>query len=181
MKPHPEIQSEHLPNFEELELEAIAQAKEREPYLCIHAKTYVFDRRVTYIGTFNLDPRSFYYNGECGVFIDDKDFAKTMRGRLLREMNAGNSWVIARKRRPLEVVNDPIETISGVLPIDAWPFRGTSSFQLKPDAREVGPLHPDFYKNYEDIGSFPGTDALDTRRFWISIFKTVGKAATPLL
>ncbi len=181
MKPHPAILPEHLPNFDQLLAAAKGQDLDAEPYLCIHAKTYVFDGRVTYIGTFNLDPRSFYYNGECGVFIDDPAFASGVRDTLLREMSAENSWVIARKPWVLGFVNEPLEAVSSLLPIDPWPLRNTSSFELKPGAEEVGPLHPDFYENYEDVGSFPGTDTLDTRRFWISIFKTIGKAATPLL
>jgi phosphatidylserine/phosphatidylglycerophosphate/cardiolipin synthase-like enzyme len=181
MMPHPEIQSAHLPDFEQLELQAIDEGKTSEPYLCIHAKTYVFDRRISYIGTMNLDPRSFYYNGECGVFIDDESFAAGLRDTLLYEMSARNSWVIARVEHPLSFANRIMEFISTALPIDPWPLRSTSGFELKPGGTEVGPFHPDFHENYLDIGSFPGTQGLDSRRLWTSFLKTFGKGTTPLL
>ena len=180
MMPHPAIQSDHLPNFEELELKAIEE-EGSEPYLCLHSKTYIFDGRVSYIGTMNLDPRSFYYNGECGVFIDDEAFAAGLRDSLLETMAAGNSWVIAKKQRPLGGVNRLIEAISTALPIDPWPLRNTSGFELKPGESEVGPTHPEFYERYVDIGGFPGTEGLESRRLWTSFLKTFGKGTTPLL
>ena len=70
---------------------------------------------------------------------------------------------------------------SAALQIDPWPVRTTSGFKLKPGYPEVGPYHPDFYENYADIGKFPGTEGLDSRRLWTSFLKTFGKGTTPLL
>ncbi len=181
MKPHPEMLGEHLPRFDALRAQVREAGKSKEPYLSIHAKTFVFDRRVVYIGTLNLDPRSFFVNSECGVFIDDAEFAGEMRTILLREMSAANSWVIAKNHYLLGFLNRPIETLSSALPVDPWPIRNTSGYELQPGAEEVPPNHPDFYENYVSIGSFPGTTPLEQRRIFTSIIKTFGMAATPLL
>ena len=125
--------------------------------------------------------RSFFVNSECGVFIDDPEFAEEMRTVLLREMSAANSWVIAKNRYILGFLNGPLESISSILPVDPWPIRNTSGYQLKPGAKEVPPNDPNFYENYISIGSFPGTTALEQRRIITSIIKTFGMAATPLL
>src|SRR6185295_2119364 len=68
MKPNPGMRWYYLPNFDDLAARAETAGLKREPYLSIHAKTYVFDRRVTFIGSYNLDPRSAYINSECGVY-----------------------------------------------------------------------------------------------------------------
>ncbi len=42
----------------------------------IHAKTFVFDNRISAIGSFNLDPRSTFLNTEVIVIIDSKEFSE---------------------------------------------------------------------------------------------------------
>jgi putative cardiolipin synthase len=41
----------------------------------LHAKTFVFDRRHVFVGSFNFDPRSALLNTELGVVIDSPDIA----------------------------------------------------------------------------------------------------------
>ncbi|MBT7795880.1 MAG: phospholipase D family protein, partial [Gammaproteobacteria bacterium] len=43
-------------------------------YACIHAKTYLFDNEIVWLGSFNLDPRSARLNTEAGVIIRDPEF-----------------------------------------------------------------------------------------------------------
>lgn len=180
-KPHPEDLELYLDNFNDLEARAVEMGRTRPPYLSIHSKTYVFDAKTTFIGTFNLDPRSFYINGECGLFVHDEAFAQSMKQTLLRDMSAANSWVIARKENPLGKILLPIERFSGFLPIDLWPLRYTSSFELKDGHQSVSPSHPEFYKRYRDIGSFPGSKGLGLEETLTRIYKGLGKHATPLL
>ncbi|MEW6041471.1 MAG: phosphatidylserine/phosphatidylglycerophosphate/cardiolipin synthase family protein, partial [Elusimicrobiota bacterium] len=40
----------------------------------LHAKVYSFDDEAIFIGSTNMNTRTFYYNGENGVFIHDKEF-----------------------------------------------------------------------------------------------------------
>ena len=44
----------------------------------LHAKSFVLDRDKVFIGSLNLDPRSFYENSEIGVVITSAETAATM-------------------------------------------------------------------------------------------------------
>ena len=44
----------------------------------LHAKAFSFDRRVGYVGSYNLDPRSSRLNTEMGVVFDCPDLAKRL-------------------------------------------------------------------------------------------------------
>ncbi len=44
----------------------------------LHAKSFVLDREKLFIGSLNLDPRSFYENSEIGVVIESTDAAISM-------------------------------------------------------------------------------------------------------
>jgi putative cardiolipin synthase len=58
----------------------------------LHAKSLVVDRRSTYIGTYNLDPRSENLNTEVGVVIHDATQARRVANAILVDMQPGNSW-----------------------------------------------------------------------------------------
>jgi putative cardiolipin synthase len=44
----------------------------------LHAKTFMFDRRVVFVGSLNLDPRSMHLNTEIGVLFDSPELAAAM-------------------------------------------------------------------------------------------------------
>ena len=44
----------------------------------LHAKSFVLDREKVFIGSLNLDPRSFYENSEIGVIIESSEMAAAM-------------------------------------------------------------------------------------------------------
>src|SRR6476661_1632883 len=44
----------------------------------LHAKTFVFDRRIVFVGSYNLDPRSSKLNTEMGLLFDCPGFAKRL-------------------------------------------------------------------------------------------------------
>ena len=180
-KPNPEDLRISLPNYDELQERAEQEGLKRPPYLSIHSKTFVFDDETAYIGTYNLDPRSFYVNGECGIFVQNKEFVQDIKQRLIHDMAPGNSWVIARKKFPLSEINVHIEGLSSLLPLDLWPVRYTSGFELIEGEEPVPTSHPDFYRRYRDLGSFPGAEGLNLDTTIIQIYKGVGKVATPLL
>jgi putative cardiolipin synthase len=131
---------------------------ERDPYFCVHAKSLVVDEMVSFVGSYNLDPRSENINTECGLVIRDKNFSRTLKALIEADMKPQNSWVIAPKRRltAIKETNALIVDISNILPfIDPWPFRYSASFELKEGRPPVAVGHPDFYENYRDVGSFP--------------------------
>ncbi len=44
-------------------------------HMSLHVKTFVFDRKKTFIGSLNLDPRSVYQNTELGIVVEDARMA----------------------------------------------------------------------------------------------------------
>ncbi len=129
-----------------------------EPYLALHAKTLVIDDAITFIGSYNLDPRSENLNTEAGVVVQDKQFAKLVKKSIARDMLPQNSWVIAKNEFPigLGVPNAIFGELSRLLPlIDPWPLRYAGSYNLKENKSPLEPDHENFYDHYEYVGSFP--------------------------
>lgn len=184
-KPRPAALRTLFPRFDEMK----ARAEEAEPagpgpFLCLHAKSLVVDDRLSFVGSYNLDPRSENLNTEVGLIVEDEAFARALRAEIEADMRPENSWVIARRELPLGtgVVNGLLEGLFGLSPVDVWPVRNTSSFALRPDGVEVSPYDPTFHRNYREVGSFPGADSrLSTKEIVTRIYKAVGTVFTPVL
>jgi putative cardiolipin synthase len=60
-----------------------AEGDDRQGYdaMTLHTKGVLIDRRFTFVGSLNLDPRSIDINTEFGVLIDNADLATTMAER----------------------------------------------------------------------------------------------------
>lgn len=56
----------------------------------LHSKTIVFDDDISWIGSFNLDPRSAYYNTENVAIFESREFAKKLRDMIMDD--AQTSW-----------------------------------------------------------------------------------------
>ncbi len=186
--PHPGSFAAVLPQH--TELAALAQARitegkqSRKPFLCVHAKSFVMDDRIAFIGSFNLDPRSENLNTEVGLLIEDPIVAAELKADILNDMSGRNSWVIGRRAIPLHLdkVNALFDSLSGLLPIDLWPIQNTTSFEWVPGGPEVLPGHPDFQRRYREAGDFPGADGLLSRKEIITrLYKAVGPVLTPML
>jgi len=63
-------------------------------HLALHAKTMVIDRRIVFIGSFNMDPRSTHLNTEMGVLIDSRELAAQVAAAIERDMDPANSWKV---------------------------------------------------------------------------------------
>jgi hypothetical protein len=144
----------------------------------------VVDDAVAFIGSYNLDPRSENLNTEAGLLIEDAAFARGLRAEIERDLRAENSWVIARRALPLglDTVNGLVGRLAGLSPIDVWPIRNTTSFELRPGASEVAPSHPDFYRHYREAGSFPGAEGwMSQEEIVTRLYKAIGGPLTPIL
>ncbi len=129
-----------------------------QPYFCLHAKSFVIDDEIAFIGSYNFDPRSENLNTEVGLVVRDGEIAALLKKGIQRDMEPQNSWVIAKRKMPLGLSgpNAIFARLSDFFPlIDLWPFRYTSSFELKNGKDPVEPGQKDFYKNFKDVGSFP--------------------------
>jgi putative cardiolipin synthase len=66
----------------------------------LHAKTFAFDRRIGFIGSYNLDPRSSKLNTEMGVVMDCPPLARRLPERTER-MLSQNAYRLAVERNRL--------------------------------------------------------------------------------
>jgi putative cardiolipin synthase len=55
----------------------------------LHAKTFILDRKVLFVGTFNLDPRSAWFDTQNGIAVRSEDLAG-QAARLFEESTAMN-------------------------------------------------------------------------------------------
>jgi cardiolipin synthase C len=149
-------------------IEGIVRAKSH--YVCMHAKTFVFDHHTMWLGSFNIDPRSAALNTEAGFLVKDAALAKALESLIRIDASPRNSWTIGIHNRMALVsfANGVAEDIFKMVPfLNIWPFSYSSSFELRPGATEVPFYDPTFYDNYRSVGQFPGlnvsTKAIKTR------------------
>ncbi|MCA9398787.1 MAG: hypothetical protein KC618_03475, partial [Candidatus Omnitrophica bacterium] len=155
----------------------------REKHMCIHAKSFVLDDKSVWIGSFNFDPRSTHLNTEVALLIYDPKVAQAVKENILRDIAPQNSWTIGKKKQVpvLSTFTNTLGDIVRQLPlVDLWPFRYTSSFELKAEKGQV-PFYDDaFYDHYDDVGSFPDV-GLSVKEAQIELLKTIGGFAEPLI
>ena len=52
----------------------------------IHAKTAIFDKYISLIGTFNIDPRSAYLSTESVVIVESEEFTQTLKETMQKNL-----------------------------------------------------------------------------------------------
>jgi len=65
----------------------------------LHAKVAVIDRRVTWIGSFNLDPRSAALNTELAIAIHSGKLAAEAAALILRDLEPDRAWRVTLEPR----------------------------------------------------------------------------------
>lgn len=58
----------------------------------LHAKVAVFDRRITWVGSFNLDPRSARLNSELAIIIFHEELAQSAALLIERDLQPDRAW-----------------------------------------------------------------------------------------
>ena len=71
-------------------------------HLTLHTKLIVIDRRYTFVGSLNLDPRSIEINAEMGLLIDSPELAGRIAEGLEEELPKSSYRVVVPDRRPME-------------------------------------------------------------------------------
>ncbi|MEX0329977.1 MAG: phosphatidylserine/phosphatidylglycerophosphate/cardiolipin synthase family protein [Puniceicoccaceae bacterium] len=153
------------------------------PRFCIHAKTMIFDRKISFIGSHNFDPRSMNLNTECGVVIRDVAFSRYLAEFYDRAIHPDNSWVVApRDFAPIVgEVNSFIGLVSTSLPLfDIWPLEHVSCYEMLEGAEPLSPYDESFHESYEDVGPFPGLD-LGLEPVKVRLLRAIGDPAVPLM
>ena len=99
------------------------ERERKKPHFSVmHSKTIVFDDKISWIGSFNLDPRSAYYNTENVAIFESPEFAKRVRDMILRDTRTswhvttdGNNTIWTGRRtgdtKPRVYTHDPDTTI----------------------------------------------------------------------
>jgi putative cardiolipin synthase len=64
-------------------------------FFSLHSKTFLIDREVVYIGSLNMDPRSFHLNTEMGLMITSPALAGEIAGLVERDMSPRNAWQVS--------------------------------------------------------------------------------------
>jgi len=73
------------------------ELQEHETFFGLHAKTMVFDRKVVFVGSFNLDPRSVDLNTEMGLLVESEALGRAVAESIENDIAAGNSWQVILK------------------------------------------------------------------------------------
>ncbi len=58
----------------------------------LHSKCAVADRRYVFIGSMNMDPRSWQINTEMGAMVDSPELAEDLARVIERNMSGANAW-----------------------------------------------------------------------------------------
>ena len=66
-------------------------------------------------------------------------------------------------------------------PIDPWPIRFATSFELREGREPVPPGHESFHDNWQDAGSFPLLRRFSKKRILARMFKVFGGFLLPVL
>jgi phosphatidylserine/phosphatidylglycerophosphate/cardiolipin synthase-like enzyme len=138
--------------------ELVLPADIKGPRLITHAKFFVVDGYISFVGSHNFDPRAKNLNTESAVIIWDDELAKALKQIFDRDTAPQNSWVVARRQKVPLVgnVSELIAAISSSFPFfDIWPFEYSTNFELREGFEPLPPGHPDFYQHYRDVGLFP--------------------------
>ncbi|HET7204363.1 MAG TPA: phospholipase D family protein [Steroidobacteraceae bacterium] len=69
----------------------------------LHAKTLVIDRRLAWIGSFNLDPRSSRLNTEMAVLLESESLGRELARRIERDLAPDRSWRVMMRRGSREL------------------------------------------------------------------------------
>jgi putative cardiolipin synthase len=111
-KPKPGIYRELIDRHEQLGKDT--------PIFALHAKSMVIDDRITYIGTFNFDPRSANLNTEVGVVIRDQGIAHQVAQAIRQDMAPENSWhaTVSDEEQNVSFIKKLKVYLWGLLPLE---------------------------------------------------------------
>jgi len=115
LRPDPEI----LEHYKRVE------SRVAESHAGLHAKAFVVDRRLSMIGSYNMDPRSRIWNSEIGLLIDSEEFAAMVLEIMETDLDPANSY-----RVTLDEKRSLVWTAEGPDGPETWHKEpGTSAWQ----------------------------------------------------
>ncbi len=153
------------------------------PFISLHAKSAVIDDRIAFIGSYNVHPRSRNLDTEVGLIIYDAKVARLLADDIGRDMLPRNSYAVAKSDLPLPVtpLGELMSRLSEALPVDLWPARYSSSFELREGAEPVEMGDPRFYERWKDVGAFPLLKPFNSRAIKTRTAKMLGWFIAPIM
>ena len=88
------------------------------PFVSLHAKTIVADRRLCFIGSLNFDPRALVINSENGLLIESSELANELTDFIEYLMAPENAWEVTMGK------GDRLQWQSSEKTIETQPARG---------------------------------------------------------
>ncbi len=149
----------------------------------LHSKSMVVDEELAIVGSHNFDPRSTDFNTESQVMVYDRAFARALAASIRRDMEPGNSWVVAAKAKlpVLAQLNYNLGKLSEKLPVfDVWPWPYATSYELKPGCQPIPASDPRFLDCYQAVGDFPEVN-LSLKMIYTRVLTVFGAGFVPFL
>ena len=84
--------------------------RKQSSFSVLHSKTMVFDDDISWIGSFNLDPRSAYYNTENVAIFESRDFADKLREMIIKDTQTSWKVTLDKKDNPVWTGSRPGDT-----------------------------------------------------------------------
>ena len=81
---------EFMLSAENLRAKKHGRARQARGFSVLHSKSIVFDDKISWIGSFNLDPRSAYFNTENVAIFESPEFAEKLRNMIIDDTKT--SW-----------------------------------------------------------------------------------------
>jgi len=153
------------------------------PRTGLHAKSFVVNGRIAWIGSHNFDPRSDHLNTEVALVVWDERVAQALQKNIQIDMEPQNSWVVAKRWKVpvFSIISGVFESFWRSLPaFDFWPFYCCTSFELREKNTPCPSHHPEFYERYKAVGPYPEMN-LNSKEIKTRLFKAWGGWATPIL
>lgn len=151
--------------------------------LCIHAKSFVIDNDFVWVGSFNIDPRSFNLNTESALIIEDRSIANAVQEDILKDLAPQNSWTVGRCKKVslISHFDNFWGKLYKYLPFKKiWPFCYTDNYELLEDEVPV-PFYDDrFYDHYVSAGPYPHVD-YPLKEIEVKLLKAFIEVAKPIL
>jgi len=74
----------------------LSRACDERPAFSLHSKSIVVDRRVVYVGSFNLNLRSTYLNSETALIVDSPELGAQVAASIEELLQPDSSWRVLR-------------------------------------------------------------------------------------
>ena len=84
--------------------------RKQSSFSVLHSKTMVFDDNISWIGSFNLDPRSAYYNTENVAIFESADFADKLREMIIKDTQTSWRVTLDKNNKPIWTGSRPGDT-----------------------------------------------------------------------